>query len=250
MSNTQDIRIHLENYQAAILDMDGVITQSASTHRAAWKRMFDEFLKIRADETGHRFEPFTEEEYYQYVDGKPRYEGAQSFLDSRDISISYGSPEDPPGKHTVCGLGNQKNRYFLQHLEQRGVESYASTQTFIRKLKNHEKAVAAISSSRNAKAVLDAADVRHLFSVVVDGQDSEQHHLQGKPEPDIFLEAATRLGVSPENAIVVEDALAGVQAGRAGGFGLVIGVNRGDQRSQLKEHGADIVVNDLSELRI
>lgn len=249
MTKSKGIRLDLDKYQAVILDMDGVITRSARAHAAAWKRMFDEYLEKRAAREGKQYAPFDdEEEYYRYVDGKPRYEGARSFLESRQISVPYGGPDDPPGEETVCGLGNRKNQYFLEHLKKHGVESYRSTKEFVKAMKARNKRVAVISSSRNAKAVLEAAGVRRLFNVVVDGADAAKHDLKGKPEPDIFLEAARRLKVNPENAVVIEDAQAGVGAGKAGGFALVIGVDRSGQNTELKSHGADVVVNDLSEI--
>jgi trehalose 6-phosphate phosphatase len=249
LANSQTKRIDLDKYEAAILDMDGVITRSARAHMAAWKRMFDDYLRKWSERKGQKFSPFTEEDYYQYVDGKPRYEGAQSFLASRGISLEYGSPEDPPEKESICGLGNRKNQYFREYLKNNGVESYQSTIDFINNLKSTKKRVAVISSSRNAKAVLEAARVSNLFHVVVDGVISAELHLKGKPEPDIFLEAAKRLGVNPRQAIVIEDAISGVEAGRAGGFGLVIGINRSGENTGLKDHGADMVISDLSELR-
>jgi trehalose 6-phosphate phosphatase len=249
LKKSKNIRIELDKYEAAILDMDGVITRSARTHMAAWKHMFDDYLHKRADRSDVKFEPFSDEDYYLYVDGKPRYEGAQSFLESRKIALPYGSPDDPPGKETICGLGNRKNQYFLEYLKKNGVESYPSTIDFVKELKTRNKRVAAISSSRNAKEVLETAGVSDLFHVVVDGIDADEYQLKGKPEPDIFLEAAKRLNVNPKKAIVVEDAISGIEAGRAGGFGLVIGINRSGQNTELKNRGADIVVVDLSELK-
>jgi trehalose 6-phosphate phosphatase len=246
LEKPEKVRIDLDKYEAVILDLDGVITRSARVHAASWKRMFDDYLRERAG-GGKKFVPFSDEDYYRYVDGKPRYEGTRSFLESRGISLPYGSPDDPPGKETICGLGNRKNRYFLEYLKKNGVESYQSTKDFIKDLKTRNKRVALISSSRNAKAVLEAAGASNLFHVVVDGVVAAELHLKGKPEPDIFLEAAKRLGVSPQHAIVIEDALSGVEAGKAGGFGLVIGINRSGQNTELKDHGADIVVSDLSE---
>jgi trehalose 6-phosphate phosphatase len=243
------MKIDLNRYQAVILDMDGVITRSARAHAAAWKRMFDEYLQQRARREGNEYKPFDDkEDYYRYVDGKPRYEGAQSFLESRGISLAYGSPDDSPDRETVCGLGNRKNRYFLEYLSSHGVESYQSTVSFVKEIKQKRKRVAVISSSENAKAVLKAAGVLGLFHVIVDGVDSARLNLKGKPEPDIFLEAARRLKVSPGSAIVIEDALSGVEAGKAGGFALVIGIDRSGQNTGLKSHGADIVVSDLSEI--
>lgn len=249
MEKSKGVRIDLDKYEAAILDMDGVITRSARAHAAAWKRMFDDYLRERAGRQGDRYIPFNDEDYYRYVDGKPRYEGARSFLESRGISLPYGSPDDHPGKETICGLGNRKNRYFLEYLKENGVESYQSTTDFVQDLKARKKRVAVISSSRNAKEVLEAAGVRDLFHVVVDGVDAAERQLKGKPEPDIFLEAARLLDVSPERTIIIEDALSGVSAGKDGGFALVIGINRSGQNTELKSHGADIVIGDLSEIR-
>ncbi|MFW6056544.1 MAG: HAD family hydrolase [Chloroflexota bacterium] len=235
-------------YRAAILDMDGVITRSARTHLGAWKQLFDDYLRERCERTGEEFHPFTEEDYYRYVDGKPRYEGAESFLQSRGINLPFGGIEDPPEQETVSGLGNRKNRYFLSHLKEHGVDAYESTKGFILRFKRTGGLVAAISSSRNARAVLDAAGVTDLFDAIVDGVDSARLSLKGKPYPDIFLEATRQLGVRPAESVVVEDAIAGVEAGKAGGFGLVIGVDRQGNNVGLKEGGADIVVRDLSDL--
>lgn len=245
MSDKRNPEIDLNHYKAAILDMDGVITRTMRPHFHAWKRMFDDYLRGR----DKNFKAFTEHDYYNYVDGKPRYQGARSFLESRGINLDPGRPDDPPGKETVCGLGNRKNDYFLDYLKENGADSYESTVKFIKEFKSAGKSVAAISSSRNARAVLGAAGVLDLFDEIVDGVDTREQNLKGKPEPDIFLEAARRLNVEPENAIAVEDALAGVQAGKAGGFGLVIGINRSGGHAELKEYGADLVVNDLSEIR-
>ena len=249
MNSDQKVDINLDLYDAAILDMDGVITSSARAHAAAWKRMFDEFLQTYSSEHNQTFEPFDDKtDYFEYVDGKPRYEGAQSFLESRGISLPYGTPDDPPDKETVCGLGNRKNQYFLEYLHEHGADPYPSTVDFIKELQQKNIRVAAISSSRNAKAVLESAGVIDFFKVIIDGVYASQHDIQGKPEPDVFLEAARKLDTSPDHAIVVEDAISGVQAGQAGGFALVIGIDRSGDRD-LKEHGADIVVNDLAEIR-
>ncbi len=235
-------------YKAVIFDMDGVITRSAHAHFMAWKKMFDSYLKSRAQSLGTEFTPFTQKDYNEYVDGKPRYDGARSFLESRGIHLPMGSPQDPPEAETISGLGNRKNRFFLEHIEQNGVESYPSSVSFIKSIKALGKRVAVITSSRNGRQVLEAAGVSKYFDATVTGVEAAKLKLNGKPAPDIFLEAAKELGVSPPDAVVIEDALSGVEAGRAGGFGLVIGVNRSNQRRELKEHGANIVVSDLSEL--
>ncbi len=251
LKECQNAEININKYLAVIFDLDGVITHTARVHAAAWKRMFDEYLKKRGDREGKEYRPFDDEkDYYRFVDGKPRYEGAESFLESRGISIPYGSPQDPVDRETICGLGNKKNQYFLEHLKENGVESYPSTRDFVQKMRASRKRVAVISSSRNAQAVLEASGDLDLFPVVVDGEEASKRRLKGKPEPDIFLEAARRLEVSPENCIIIEDALSGVEAGRAGGFALVIGIDRSGKNTELKSRGADIVVNDLSQIRI
>ncbi|MBD3180212.1 MAG: beta-phosphoglucomutase family hydrolase [Candidatus Latescibacteria bacterium] len=231
------------------MDMDGVITRTARAHAVAWKKMFDHYLTERSGKDGRDYLPFDDhQDYYRYVDGKPRYDGVSSFLQSRGIDLPYGSPEDPPERETVCGLGNRKNNYFLEHLEKEGVEVYQSSVDFVKLMKKRNKHIAVISSSRNARAVLDAAGVRGLFPVVVDGMDMAEDDIRGKPEPDIFLEAARRLGVDPQRCMVIEDAISGVEAGRAGGFGLVIGIDRSGKNPGLRE-SADMVVGDLSEIR-
>ncbi len=236
---------------AAIFDMDGVITRTARLHAAAWKEMFDRYLKRRAEEEGGDFEPFDPgAEYRKYVDGKPRYDGVRSFLESRGISLPEGDPDDPPDRETVCGLGNRKNEIFHRLLDERGVETYDSSLDFVRKLKSRGLRVAVISASKNAEEVLRTAGVLGLFDTKVDGVDARNSKLAGKPDPAIFVEAAKRLGVAPERSAVVEDAQAGVEAGRRGGFGFVIGLDRDGQAAALKDEGADLVVGDLSEVRL
>ncbi len=233
--------------QAVIFDMDGVVTRTARLHAAAWKEMFDAYLK---DREGEDFHPFDEDrEYRKYVDGKPRYDGVQSFLESRGISLDRGDPGDPPDRETVCGLGNRKNRIFRRMLEERGAETYPGALDFIAALRSRGLKVAVISASRNAEAVLTSAGVLDRFDVKVDGVDSDDLDLAGKPAPDIFEEAARRLGVEPSRAAVVEDAQAGVEAGRRGGFGLVVGVDRSGQAGALREHGAAVVVPALDVFR-
>lgn len=247
----QPYTIDLSKLDAFILDMDGVVTRTARLHALSWKRMFDEFLHDRAEGEEGSFAPFDiDEDYNRYVDGKPRFEGAQSFLESRGLSIPFGSPDDPPDRETVCGLGNRKNRYFHELLRTEGAEVIRSTLDFVHTMKARGFRFAVISASKNAKTVLEAANVSHLFPVAVDGLESARLKLAGKPEPDIFLEAARRLGTDPDRTAVVEDAQAGVKAGKAGGFSLVIGLDRGDQREQLESSGADIVVGDLTELQL
>lgn len=240
-----------DRIDAAVFDMDGVVTDTASVHAAAWKRLFDEYLAERARRTGEAFQPFDADgDYRRYVDGKARYDGVRSFLASRGVSLPEGDPSDAPGAETVCGLGNRKDAYFLAHLREHGAEAYGSTVEFVRKLQAAGIRTAIISASRNMAEVLEAAGVRHLFEVKVDGVDAEKLGLKGKPDPAVFLEAARRLGVKPERSAVVEDALAGVEAGRRGGFGLVVGVSRSAHPQALLDAGADVVVSDLAELRI
>jgi trehalose 6-phosphate phosphatase len=250
MSHKSEKFIQLSNFDAFIFDMDGVVTDTARVHAAAWKQMFDEFLKKRSEDGNVEFQPFdATDDYFRYVDGKPRYDGVRSFLESRGISLSDGDPGDSPDQKTICGLGNRKNTIFLESLEEQGADAYQTTIEFIRLLEAGGIKTAVISASRNCAQVLEAAGVRHLFDVKVDGLDSDNLGLHGKPAPDIFLEAARRIGVEPARAVVVEDALAGVEAGRRGAFGLVIGVDRsGSNRDEMEKLGADFVVNDLSEL--
>ncbi|MBW3576981.1 MAG: trehalose-phosphatase [Actinobacteria bacterium] len=244
------MRISRERIDAVIFDMDGVVTESTGLHTAAWKRTFDGYLREVAERRGQPFQPFTDEDYLRYVDGKPRYDGVASFLEARDIQLPYGDPDDPPERETVCGVGNRKNRAFLELLRDHGAQRYDSTVELIRGLHRAGVRTAVISSSRNATQVLDSAGVRELFEVQVDGTDAMRLDLAGKPDPAIFLEAARRLGVEPGRAAVVEDAQAGVKAGSRGGFALVIGVDRADQRTDLEAHGADVVVDDLQEVGV
>ncbi|MBD3412822.1 MAG: trehalose-phosphatase [Candidatus Aminicenantes bacterium] len=248
MSSKGKTNVLFRSYEAFIFDMDGVITQTARMHAQSWKKMFDDFLEKRAGKT--EAEPFDiSSDYKVYVDGKPRYDGVRSFLQSRGIHLPYGRTHDSPEKETICGLGNRKNLIFLQLIEEKGVDVYSSSVKLINEIKSSDIKVAVISASKNCSAILSAAGIPDLFDVQVDGVVSEEIKLKGKPHPDIFLEAARRLDVSPEKSVVVEDSLAGVKAGKKGGFGWVIGVarNKGDDLS-LKEHGADQVVSDLGEL--
>jgi len=246
-----EYKIELNGIDAFIFDMDGVITDTAGIHAAAWKQLFDEYLKKAAARNNELFQPFdVKSDYLLYVDGKPRSDGVQSFLESRGITLPYGNPEDDIDQETVCSLGNKKNHYFLKHIQNQGVKPYESSIELIDKIKSRGILAAVISSSRNAEEILKAAGVRELFNVKIDGIDSVERKLKGKPHPDIFLEAARELGVAPGRTVMVEDALAGVEAGRSGKFKLVIGVDRAGQEELLKSHGADIVVKDLSQLDI
>lgn len=243
--------LDLKNFRAAIFDTDGVITRTAVVHATAWKRLFDEFLQTRAAQQGTPFQPFdAESDYRLYVDGKPRYDGVQSFLESRGVDLPLGTSADPPGMDTMSALGNRKDDFFLASVERDGVLPYESTVELIHDLKRHGIRTAVISASRNCAIVLQSSGTDGLFEVKVDGIDSERLGIAGKPDPAIFLEAAKELGVTPQEAIVVEDALAGVDAGHRGDFGLVIGVNRANLGDEMTKLGADIVVPDLSAIRL
>ncbi|MBW1987470.1 MAG: trehalose-phosphatase [Deltaproteobacteria bacterium] len=245
------LAISKQAYQAVIFDLDGVVTKTAKVHVQAWKKLFDEYFEQLACRTGQKFEPFdSDHDYRSYVDGKPRYEGVKSFLASRNLELPYGSPDDHPDQETVCGLGNRKNEFFHDQLQKHGVEVYDSTVSLIHHLRAGNFQTAIVSSSQNCAAILKKAGLTDLFDARVDGTDSAQMGLKGKPDPDIFLEAARRLGVAPPQAVVIEDSLAGVQAGRRGGFGLVIGVDRTGHAAALKENGADLVVSDLAEIAV
>jgi beta-phosphoglucomutase family hydrolase len=237
------------HFGAALFDLDGVVTKTARVHASAWQHLFNEYLQNYSARTGRPFRPFDiEQDYRVYVDGKPRYEGVKSLLDSRGIVLPWGTPEDGPGEDTIYGLGNKKDGYFETYLKESGVEVYEGTVRFLRVARNRGLKTAVVSSSSHCKQVVEAAGLTALFDTRVDGLETQRLHLHGKPAPDTFLEAARRLDVHPARAIVIEDALAGVAAGRAGGFGLVIGLDRRRQADALRQQGADIVADDLSEL--
>ena len=239
----------LDDIEAVIFDMDGVVTDTASVHAAAWKRLFDEFLEARSRTTGEPRVPFdVTTDYLRHVDGRNRYDGVESFLASRGITLPRGDPGDPSDAATVCSLGNRKDRYFHRHLAEHGASAYASTVELIHTLRSRGIRTGLVTASRNADDVLSAAGVSDLFDEKVDGRDASALRLPGKPDPAMFLEAARRLGVSPARAAVVEDALAGVEAGRAGGFRTVIGVARAGQDDALRDAGADVAVDDLGGL--
>ena len=235
--------------QACLFDLDGVITQTAKVHAAAWKEMFDAFLKARADNTGEAFVPFDEVgDYDAYVDGKPRSDGTRSFLASRGIELPEGVPDDPLDAETVQSLGNAKNEIVLRRIRTDGVEAYDGSVRYVRAVRAAGLRRAVVSSSTNCADVLIAAGIADLFEERIDGVTAERDHLAGKPAPDMFLAGARALGVDPGDAAVFEDALAGVAAGRAGRFAFVVGVDRAGQARELKAHGADVVVGDLAEL--
>jgi beta-phosphoglucomutase family hydrolase len=238
-----------DRFDAVLFDLDGVLTATAKLHAACWKKAFDEFLQHRADQTGEPFRPFNlKADYEDYVDGKPRYDGVQSFLESRGLKLPYGDPDDPPDRETVCGLGNRKDDLFNQALKSEGVEVFEGTVAWLHQLRQAGIKTAVVSSSKHCRVIIEAAGIADQFEARVDGNVSDDLKLKGKPAPDTYLKAAAMLGVKPQRAVVVEDALAGVEAGRNGGFGLVIGVDRQGDAEALRKHGADLVVGDLQEM--
>jgi beta-phosphoglucomutase family hydrolase len=238
-----------DTYDAVLFDLDGVITDTANIHATCWKQMFDEYLQRRAAESGEPFRPFEiATDYRLYVDGKPRFDGVRDFLQSRGIHLPEGTPDDPPQAETVGGLGNRKNALVNEVIESVGVEPYKGSVEFVRQLRQQGFKVAVVTSSQNCDTVLKAAKLDDCFEVRVDGNTVRAQHLAGKPAPDTYLMAAKLLGVEPIRSVVVEDAISGVQAGRKGNFGLVIGVARKGNAEELRRHGAHLVVNDLGEL--
>jgi beta-phosphoglucomutase family hydrolase len=234
---------------ACLFDLDGVLTQTAKVHAAAWKQMFDAFLRERASQTGEAFVPFDAiRDYDEYVDGKPRYDGVRAFLASRDVKLPDGAPTDAPDAETIDGLGNRKNEIVLRLIREQGVQPYEGSVRYVEAARAAGLRRAVVSSSTNCRDVLAAAGIQDLFEQIVDGVVAEREHLHGKPAPDTYLAGARALDVQPAEAAVFEDALAGVEAGRAGRFGFVIGVDRVGQADALSAHGADVVVDDLADL--
>jgi beta-phosphoglucomutase family hydrolase len=234
---------------ACLFDLDGVLTQTAKVHAAAWKQMFDEYLRRRAEQRGEEFVEFDlHDDYDEYVDGKPRYDGVRSFLTSRGIELPQGSPSDDPSQETIDGLGNRKNELVQKIIQEQGVEPYEGSVRYVHAARDAGLRRAVVSSSTNCREVLEHAGILDLFEEIVDGVVADRERLNGKPAPDTFLAGARAVGVEPKQAVVFEDALAGVEAGRAGSFGYVVGVDRVGQAEALKRHGADIVVRDLAEL--
>jgi beta-phosphoglucomutase family hydrolase len=234
---------------ACLFDLDGVLTQTAKVHAAAWKQTFDGYLRERAERTGEAFVPFDEvRDYDEYVDGKPRYEGVRSFLASRGVDLPEGGADDPPGAETVHALGDRKNEIVLRMIREQGVEPYEGSVRYVKAAREAGLRRAVVSSSTNCRDVLAAAGIADLFEEVIDGVVAEREQLKGKPAPDTYLAGARAVGVEPKQAAVFEDALAGVEAGRAGGFGVVVGVDRVGQADALRAHGADVVVDDLAKL--
>jgi beta-phosphoglucomutase family hydrolase len=241
--------VDIHTYRAWLFDLDGVLTKTAEVHAAAWQQAFDEFLDKEATRTGRTFAPFDPAgDYERYVDGEPREDGVRNFLAARDIELPEGNDDDPADARTVKGLGNRKNDLVLRVLETKGVAVYDGAVALVKALRARGTPIAVVSASENTQAVLAAAGIADLFDARIDGHVVKDRHLAGKPAPDSYLEGARALGVEPGTAVVVEDALAGVEAGRAGHFGLVIGVDHHDHADELRAHGADLVVTDLAEL--
>ncbi len=240
----------MDYFDSVIFDLDGVITKTALVHQQAWKKAFDEYLKASSEREGGIFREFTYKDYLDYVDGRPRYDGVKNFLESRGIKIEWGAPSDGIERETICGIGNKKNSIFVELLKSKGVEVYPSTIELIKELKRKGIKIGVASSSKNCRHILESAGISDLFETRVDGVVSSQLKLKGKPEGDIFVQAAYNLGSSPSKSIVVEDAASGVEAGRNGGFGLVLGIARKNNSADLFHHYADIVVEDLSSVDI
>ncbi len=245
-------RAHLglpEQVRLCLFDLDGVLTDTAAVHTVAWQQMFDAYLRERADRTGEAFVPFDPgADYPRYVDGKPRADGVRSFLQSRGITLLEGDDDDPPDAETVHGLGRRKNDLVLALLERDGVEVLPGSVTYLHAVRDAGLRTAVVSSSANTKAVLETTGIADLLDLRVDALVAREHGLAGKPAPDTFLLAARLLGGGPEDSAVFEDALSGVEAGRAGGFAYVVGVDRAGQADALRKHGADVVVCELDEL--
>jgi beta-phosphoglucomutase family hydrolase len=244
-------KIDLAGLRAFLFDLDGVVTKTAKVHAAAWKRLFDDYLSQRSKKTGQPFKPFDAvADYRQYVDGKPRQDGAESFLRARGIDLPLGGPDDGPDEETVNGLANRKDRYFNEALNRQGVEVFDGTVRFIRDARARGIHTAIVSSSRNCKAIVAKAGLTALFEARVDGIDALEMHLKGKPDPDTYLEAAKRLETAADRAAIFEDAVAGVEAGQAGHFRLVVGIGAGAHGAELRSHGAGLVVADLGKVEL
>ncbi|MGW8311842.1 MAG: HAD family hydrolase [Desulfuromonadales bacterium] len=238
-----------EKFDAVLFDLDGVLTMTMGIHARCWKQMFDAYLKQRAELLGEEFRPFEiASDYKPYVDGRLRYDGVRAFLASRDIALPEGTPADDPSLETVCGLGNRKDLLVHRVIAEEGVEILEGSLDVVHQVRALGLTTAVVSASKNCETILAAAGIRKLFDCVVDGTVAARLGLPGKPSPETFLEAARSLGVAPLRAVVVEDAISGVQAGRAGKFGLVIGVDHHDDKPSLRANGADLVVNDLAEI--
>ena len=240
---TVDPAADLTRYDAVLFDLDGVLTPTAEVHMRAWRTMFEELFATWA-----LHPPYTERDYFDYLDGKKRYDGVASLLRSRDVEVPWGDPSDDPSKDTVCGIGNRKNVFFARVLREEGIAPYPGSLALVDRLRAAGTPIAVVSSSKNAEEVLRVAGIRDRFPVVMDGVIAERDHLASKPAPDVFVEAARMLGVEPSRSVAVEDALSGVESAAAGGFALVIGVDRGAGADALLTAGAHVVVADLDEL--
>lgn len=248
-TNDRAVPVMPDSITACLFDLDGVLTPTAEVHAAAWKELFDAFLLDRSRQTGEPYRPFEiATDYVEYVDGRLRQDGVRAFLASRGIVLPEGALDDPPAALTVQGLGQRKNDLFLDLLRRRGVAAYEGSVRFVTAVRDAGLQRAVVSASRNCREILAAAGLEHLFEVRVDGIVAAEMGLRSKPAPDTFLAAAAMLGVDPVHGAVFEDAISGVEAGRAGSFGWVVGVDRVGQGDALRRHGADIVVADLSEL--
>jgi beta-phosphoglucomutase family hydrolase len=244
------VKIAQRDFDAAVFDLDGVLTATAGIHAAAWKAVFDSVLRKQAERRGESFQPFDiEADYLAYVDGRPRYDGIRNFLAARNIVVPEGSEHDPEDADTVHAIGERKTHLFQQALQQ-GIEPAPGAEVLLKKLRQVGIGIAVGSSSENGAAILRAAGLDCLIDVRVDGLDADKLGLPGKPDPALFLEAAHRLGVEPSRAVLFEDALAGVEAGRQGNFGRVIGIDRGRQSEALRQHGADVVVESLLQVEV
>jgi beta-phosphoglucomutase family hydrolase len=238
-----------DGISALLFDLDGVLTDTAAVHNAAWKEMFDQFLKARAEKNGEEFVPFdSKSDYQDYVDGKPRTDGVRDFLASREIELPEGDDDDGTDAETINGLGNRKNEALLKHIESDGVKVFEGSRRYLEAARDAGVRRAVVSSSANTQQILEVTGLAEFIEERVDGKTLKEQNLKGKPAPDTFLLGAERLGVDVGQAAVFEDALAGVEAGRNGEFGYVIGVDRVGQADALREHGADVVVSDLQEL--
>lgn len=238
-----------DRFDAVLFDLDGVLTDTSSVHAATWQKVFDEFLGSRSSQSGEAFRPFDiSSDYHRYLDGKLRYEGARSFLESRGIQLPFGGPQSSSEDETVCGLANRKNDLIAEEIASNGVGAYEESARVLEQFRSGGFKTAVVTASHNCEVVLQAAGIANRFDARVDGNVADRLGLPGKPAPDTYLEAARRLGATPRRAVIIEDAISGVQAGRAGGFGLIIGVDRTGRAEALRASGADRIVSDLSEL--
>jgi len=239
------------HYDGGIFDLDGVVTHTAQVHSRAWKKMFDEYLAEWSAKHNQEQAPFDmDTDYPIYVDGKPRYQGAQSFFESRGIELPFGDPSDPPRMETVCGLGNRKNEFYRELVETDGVGIFDPTVEFIKTLRERGQKIGLMSSSKNTRDIIRIAGLEELFDEVVDGVTAEKEGMRGKPHPDVYLRCAELLDLEPSKAFVIEDAASGVEAGSRGKFGVVVGLAHGDQAQALKDAGADVVITDPAELTV